>query len=72
MIVRRALKSSAVVGGGGAIEMELSRFLREYSRTLSGKKQLCINSFARALEVIPRTLAENAGYDSVEILNRLR
>lgn len=72
MIVRRCVKANCVVAGGGAIEMELSRHLREYSRTISGKLQHSINSYARALEVIPKTLAENAGFDSVEILNRLR
>lgn len=54
MIVRRALKATNIVGGGGAIEMELSRFLREYSRSITGKQQLVINSYARALETIPR------------------
>lgn len=49
-IVRRAMKNTKVVGGGGAIEMELSRYLREYARTISGKQQLVINYFARALE----------------------
>jgi T-complex protein 1 subunit eta len=72
MIVRRCVKANCVVAGGGAIEMELSRHLREHSRTISGKLQHAINSYARALEVIPKTLAENAGFDSVEILNRLR
>lgn len=72
MIVRRAMKSTGVVAGGGAIEMELSRFLREYSRSISGKLQLVINAYAKALETIPKTLAENAGFDSIEVLNRLR
>lgn len=72
MIVRRALKATNVVGGGGAIEMELSRFLREYSRSITGKQQLVINSYARALETIPRTLAANAGFDSTDVLNKLR
>lgn len=72
MIVRRAVKASAVVAGGGAIEMELSRFLREYLRTISGKQQLVINGFAKALETIPRTLAENSGMDSTDVLNKLR
>ena len=49
-IVRRAMKNTKVVGGGGAIEMELSRYLREYARTISGKQQLVINYFARTLE----------------------
>lgn len=72
MVVRRVIKNANVVAGGGAIEMELSRIIREYSRTISGKHQLVVNSFAKALEVIPKTLAENAGFDAVEILNKLR
>lgn len=72
MIVRRAVKAKAVVAGGGAIEMELSRFLREYLRQISGKQQLVINGFAKALETIPKTLAENSGMDSTDVLNKLR
>ena len=58
--------------GGGAIEMELSKFLRDYSRTVAGKEQLIIAMVAKSLEVIPRTLCDNAGFDSTNILNRLR
>jgi T-complex protein 1 subunit eta len=72
MIVRRARKHNAVVAGGGAIEMELSKYLREYSRTVLGKQQLIIAAFAKALEVIPRQVAANAGFDSTDILNLLR
>jgi T-complex protein 1 subunit eta len=72
MIVTRAIKTHAVVAGGGAIEMELSRFLREYVRTIKGKQQLVINGFAKALEIIPKQLAENSGMDSTDILNKLR
>lgn len=72
MIVKRAIKAYAVVAGGGAIEMELSKYLREYLRNISGKQQLVINAFAKALEIIPKTLAENSGMDSTDILNRLR
>ena len=72
MIVRRAIKSHAVVAGGGAIEMELSRYLREYLRNIPGKTQLVINGFAKALETIPRTLSENSGMDSTDVLNKLR
>ena len=72
MIVRRAIKNDAVVAGGGAIEMELSRYLREHARTIPGKTQLLMGAFAKALEVIPRQLADNAGFDSVTILNLLR
>ncbi|XP_003743658.1 T-complex protein 1 subunit eta [Galendromus occidentalis] len=72
MIVRRAVKNDAVVAGGGAIEMELSKYLRNYSRTVAGKEQLLIAAFAKALEVIPRQLCDNAGFDATNILNRLR
>jgi len=46
--------------------------LREKSKEIEGKEQLVISAFARALEIIPKTLAENAGLDSIEILNKLR
>ncbi|AAS53438.1 AFR067Wp [Eremothecium gossypii ATCC 10895] len=72
MIVKRALQNKLVVAGGGAIEMEISKYLRDYSKTIAGKQQLIINAFAKALEVIPRQLCENAGFDAIEILNRLR
>lgn len=72
MIVRRARKHSSVVAGGGAIEMELSRYLRDYARSVHGKQQLIVGSFAKALEVIPRQLADNAGFDSTDMLNKLR
>lgn len=72
MIVKRALASRKVVAGGGAIEMELSAVLRKHSRSIEGKQQLIVHSFAKALEIIPRQLADNAGIDSTDILNRLR
>jgi len=72
MVVRRAIKSKTIVAGGGAIEMELSKYLREYSRTIEGKQQLIIAAFAKALEVIPRQIADNAGFDATDILNKLR
>jgi len=72
MIVIRAIKTHAIVAGGGAIEMELSRHLREHVRTIKGKQQLVINGFAKALETIPRQLADNSGMDSTDILNKLR
>ena len=58
--------------GGGAIEMELSKYLRDYSRKVPGKEQLIIAAVAKSLETIPRQLCENAGFDSTNILNRLR
>nr|CAG4647793.1 EOG090X03U0 [Moina brachiata]SVE92930.1 EOG090X03U0 [Moina brachiata] len=72
MIVRRAMKNDAVVAGGGAIEMELSKHLREISRAIPGKEQMLISAIARALEIVPRQLSDNAGFDSTNILNKLR
>jgi T-complex protein 1 subunit eta len=72
MIVRRAMKNDTCVAGGGAIEMEISKYLRDVSRTIPGKEQLLIAAFARAFEVIPRQLSHNAGFDATDILNKLR
>lgn len=52
--------------------MELSKYLRDYSRTIPGKQQLLIGAYAKALEVIPRQLCDNAGFDATNILNKLR
>jgi thermosome len=67
-----ALKSGLVVPGGGAIEIELSRRLRHYGQSLSGREQLAVLEFASALEFIPITLAENAGLDPIDILTELK
>lgn len=72
MIVRRARKYHTVVAGGGAIEMELSRHLRDQSKNIQSKLQLVMSAYAQSLEVIPRQLSENAGFDSTDIVNDLR
>lgn len=72
MIVRRAIKNDSVVAGGGAIEMELSKHLRDYSRSIKGKQQMLIAAYAKSLEIIPRQLCDNAGFDATNILNKLR
>ncbi len=66
------LELGKIVPGGGAIEMELARRLREYAETVGGREQLAINAFAEAVEVIPRTLAESTGKDPIDILVELR
>lgn len=65
-------QNDSIVAGGGAIEMELSKYLRDYSRTIPGKQQLLIGAYAKALEIIPRQLCDNAGFDATNILNKLR
>ena len=72
MIVRRCFKTNKVVAGGGATEMELSKALKENAVQISGKEQLVMNMYAKALEVIPRTIADNAGLDSLDLINKLR
>lgn len=73
MIVKRALKNPAIVAGGGAAEMEISAFLHGYAdKNVPHKQQAILKSFAKALEVIPRQLCDNAGFDATDILNRLR
>jgi len=72
MIVKRSLTNREVVAGGGAIEMELSSILRKHSKTILGKQQLIMESFAKALEVIPQQVATNAGLDATDVLNKLR
>lgn len=52
--------------------MEISKFLRDTSRTIEGKQQLIIGAFAKALEVIPRQICDNAGIDATDVLNKLR
>jgi thermosome len=66
--VASTLEVGSLVYGGGAIEIELGRKLRDYAESIGGKEQVSINAFADALEIIPRTLAESAGRDAVELL----
>ncbi|PIN81986.1 thermosome subunit, partial [Candidatus Woesearchaeota archaeon CG10_big_fil_rev_8_21_14_0_10_30_7] len=70
--VAAALKNGLVVAGGGSTEIELSKELRKYAESLSGREQLAVTSFAEALEVIPRTLSENSGLDPIDMLTELK
>jgi len=66
------VKKNKIVAGGGAIEAELSKRIRDYAAKIGGREQLAIEAFADALEIIPITLAENAGLDPIDILVALR
>ena len=70
--VAAALKTGKVVAGAGAPEMEVAKELRKYADSLSGREQLAVFAFADSLEVIPRTLAENAGMDPIDIITELK
>jgi chaperonin GroEL (HSP60 family) len=71
-VIRDAIEDGKMVAGGGAPELEISKQLRDYASTLSGREQLAVKAFANATEIIPRTLAENAGFDVLEVLGELR
>ncbi|WP_371803309.1 thermosome subunit beta [Candidatus Lokiarchaeum ossiferum] len=71
-VVASIYDRSAVVGGGGAVEMELSQRLLNIASKQTGKEQIAIETFARALEIIPITLSENAGLDPINIIAELR
>ncbi len=70
--VASVVKNKMIVAGAGAIEIELSRRLRQFANTLSGREQLAVQEFANALEFIPLTLAENAGLDPIDVLTELK
>ncbi|NHV45373.1 MAG: thermosome subunit [Candidatus Verstraetearchaeota archaeon] len=70
--VSDVIEEGKVVAGGGAPEMEIAKALREYATSIGGREQLAIEAFADSIEVIPRTLAENAGLDPIDIIVELR
>ena len=66
------IETGLIVPGGGAIEIELAKGLREFGSSLSGRERLAVEEFANALEFIPLTLAENAGLDPIDVLTELK
>lgn len=71
-VVSATIEDGKVVAGGGAPEIEMSKKLKDYAESISGREQLAVTAFAEALEVVPKTLAENAGLDSIDSLVDLR
>jgi thermosome len=71
-VVALAVEDGTFVIGGGAVEIELAEQLREYAVSIGGRAQLAIEAFADAVESIPKTLAENAGLDTIDMLVALR
>jgi thermosome len=70
-VVRDVIEDQKMLAGGGAPHMEIAKHLRDFAEA-GGKEQLAIEAFADAMEVIPKTLAENGGYDQLDILVDLR
>ncbi|MDY0266221.1 MAG: thermosome subunit alpha [Methanimicrococcus sp.] len=71
-VVGVVIEDKKLVAGGGSPEVELSLRLNEYAATLEGREQLAVRAYAEALEIIPKTLAENAGLDPIDMLMDLR
>jgi thermosome len=71
-VVSDVIEKSKIVPGGGAIEVELAKQIREYAPSIGGREQLAIEAFADSMEIIPKTLAENAGLDKIDIMVELR
>ena len=71
-VVRCLVKKRFLIAGGGAPEIHIARRLSQYAQTLKGMENYCFGAFAEALEVIPTTLAENAGLNPISIVTELR
>jgi len=71
-VVSDVIENNKIVAGGGAAEVEIAKELRKYATTVGGREQLAIEAFAEAVEVIPKTLAENAGLEAIDIIVELR
>jgi len=71
-VVSDAVKDGKYITGGGSTAMEIATNLRQYAPSVGGREQLAIEAFADAIEIVPKTLAENAGIDAVDTLLALR
>jgi thermosome len=71
-VVSDVIEYNKIVAGGGAIESEIAKQLRDYATKVGGREQLAIEAFAESLEIVPKTLAENAGLEPIDILVGLR
>ena len=71
-VISTSLINGKVVAGAGAAEMEVAKALRKFARSLSGREQLAVEAFASAMEIIPKTLAENSGLDPIDVLTDLK
>jgi T-complex protein 1 subunit delta len=71
-VIRCLVKKKALIAGGGAPEIEIASQLSKQSRALTGTEAICWKAFADAMEVIPTTLAENAGLNSIKVVTELR
>ncbi|EPY51072.1 chaperonin-containing T-complex delta subunit Cct4 [Schizosaccharomyces cryophilus OY26] len=71
-VIRCLVKQRALIPGGGSPEIEAAQHLLDVARTLEGREALCFRAFSEALEIIPVTLAENAGLSAIQVVTELR
>ena len=71
-VVKVSIEDGMLVTGGGSTAMEIAMQLRDYAQSISGREQIAIEAFASAMEIIPSTLAENAGLDPINIVIEMR
>jgi thermosome len=71
-VVKDVVEEPQIVAGGGAVDIEIARKLRIYAEKLKGRERLAISAFADAIEVLPTTLAENAGMDPIDAMAELQ
>jgi chaperonin GroEL (HSP60 family) len=71
-VVSDVIENNKIVPGGGAVEVQAAKELREYATKIGGREQLAIEAFADSIEIIPKTLAENAGLEPIDIVVELR
>jgi thermosome len=67
-VVSDVIENNKIVAGGGAVEIEVAKELRGYATKVGGREQLAVEAFANAVEIIPRTLAENAGLEPIDVI----
>src|SRR2546427_6249290 len=71
-VVRNAVEDGKILAGGGAPEAELAKRLKDYAVKVGGREQLAVTAFAEALEAIPVAIAQNAGFDPIDVMVELR
>lgn len=71
-VVGSIIEDGKAIAGGGAVETEIALKMREYGASLKGREQLAVEKFAEAMEIIPRTLAENSGLDPIDMIVELK
>jgi thermosome len=71
-VVSDVIENNKIVAGGGAVEVEIAKELRGFATKVGGREQLAVEAFADAVEVIPKTLAENAGLEAIDVIVDLR